>query len=124
MKVDHIWATVTISSHIFILTIVFFLRVRSWTLCAQWTCHVLQTRLSCVPVFHIMCHQLVYSYVSVPVSRVFLLVLLQTVDSSPYVSRLRLFFFHLVDSSMLTIIAYAFPFEVRRLVSRLVISGL
>ena len=27
-------------AHIFSLTIVSFLRVRSWTLCAQWTCHV------------------------------------------------------------------------------------
>ena len=31
------------------LTIVFLLRVRSRMLCAQWTCHVLWTRLPCIP---------------------------------------------------------------------------
>ena len=31
------------------LTIVFLLRIRSQMLCAQWTCHVLQTRLSHSP---------------------------------------------------------------------------
>ena len=45
------------------LTIVFLLRVRLWTLCAQRTCHVLRTRLSRIPVPHITCHQLMYSYV-------------------------------------------------------------
>ena len=34
------------------------------------------------------------------------------------------FSFRLVDSSMLTITAYAFPFVVHRLVSRLIILGL
>ena len=65
------------------LTIVFFLQVHSRTLCAQWTCHVLQTRLSRIPASCIMCHQLVYSYVSFPVSRVLLLVRIWIVDSSP-----------------------------------------
>ena len=37
-------------ARMFSLTIVFLLRVRSWTLCAQWTCHVLRTRLSRTPV--------------------------------------------------------------------------
>ena len=48
----------------FILTITFLLRVRSRMLCAQWTCHVLRTCLSRIPVSRITCHRLVYSYVS------------------------------------------------------------
>ena len=48
----------------------FSLRVHSQTLCAQWTCHVLRTRLSRTPVSRITCHWLVYSYVPVPVLRV------------------------------------------------------
>ena len=35
---------------LFSLTIVFLLRVRSRTLCAQWTCHVLWTQLLHIPV--------------------------------------------------------------------------
>ena len=65
------------------LTIVFFLRVRSRTLCAQWTCHILRTRLSRIPTSRITCHRLVYSYVSFPISRVLLLVRIWIVDSSP-----------------------------------------
>ena len=124
-----------------ILTIVFFLRVRLRTLCAQWTCHVLWTCLPRIPTFRITCHRFVYSYIPVPISRVSLTVQIWTVDSSPdtCLSSVSLFvsstcmltfvayafplsFCRLI--SMLTITAYAFPFVVCRLVSRLVISGL
>ena len=71
------------SQHVFSLTIVFFLRVRSRMLCAQWTCRILRTRLSHTPVSRVMCHRLVYSYVPIPVSRVSLPVQMWTVDSSP-----------------------------------------
>ena len=54
-------------AHMIYLTIVFLLRVRSRTLCTQWTCHVPWTHLSRIPTSHITCHRLVYLYVSVPV---------------------------------------------------------
>ena len=40
----------------FSLTVVFLLRVCSQTLCAQWTCHVLRTRLPRIPASRITCH--------------------------------------------------------------------
>ena len=46
------------------------------------------------------------------------------VDSSTYIFSLMPFFFRLIDSSMLTVTAYTFPFVVCRLISHLVISGL
>ena len=62
---------VTISSQrVFSLTIVFPSRVRSRTLCAQWTCHVPRTRILRIPIFHVTCHWLMYLYVPVPVLRV------------------------------------------------------
>ena len=133
---------VTISSQrVFSLTIVFFLRVRSWTLCAQWTCHVLRTRLSHIHVSRITCHQLVYSYVPVSASHVFLLVQMWTVDSllvtclfsvSPFVlstctlTFLAYAFLRLSHRlvSMLTFIAYAFLLLSCQLVSRFVILRL
>ena len=94
-----------------------------------------------LPCSHVTCHRLVYSYISVPVSRVLLRVPVQTVESSPatclcpvspfVLSTCTLTFLayaFLVSSCrlvpMLTITAYDFPFVVGRLVSRLVISGL
>ena len=71
----------------------FLLRVRSWMLCAQWTCHVLQTRLSRVPLSHITCYRLMYLYVPFPVSRVPLC-----------------FFFWIVDLSLVTDLLYVSPF--------------
>ena len=71
----------------------------------------------------ITCHRLVYSYAPVPVSRVSLTC--TNADCrlvSSYLS-IPCFSFCLIDSSMLTITAYAFPFVVCRLVSHLVISG-
>ena len=122
------------------LTIVFLLQVCSRTLCAQWMCHVLRTRLSRIPVSRITCHQLVYSYVSLSVSHVLLLykcglstrLWLLVCSVFPLcVSRLvRLCFllmpfsFCLVDSSMITITAYELLVIARRLVCWLVISGL
>ena len=103
---------VMIPSHmLFSLTIVFFLRVRSWTLCAQWTCHVLRTHLPCTPASRITCHRLVYSYVPVPVLRVPFYYMPSSFELSTrlgYSFVLR-FPFCLVNSSMLTITAYAFP---------------
>ena len=84
-------------------------------LCAQWTCHVLRTCLSHIPVSRITCHRLVYSYVSLSVSRVLLLVQIWTVDSSlvtclfhvsPFVSSTR----------VLTFLACACLFSSRRFV--------
>ena len=92
----------------------------------------------------ITCHRLVYSYVPVPVLRVSLYLTLYQYGlstrhrlpmhfpSSSFVlltrHRLPMYFlsspFCLIDSSMLTITAYAFPFIVCRLVSRLVILRL
>ena len=54
-------------AHMIYLTIVFLLRVCSRMLCAQWTCHIPWTHLSRIPASRITCHQLVYSYVSVPI---------------------------------------------------------
>ena len=79
------------------------------------------------PLSRVTCHRLVYSYVPIPVSYV-----------SPYLYRctdmdwrlvslrfsLTSFSFCLVNSSMLTDTAYAFPFAVCRLVCCLVIFGL
>ena len=39
------WGCYDFIATCFVLTFIFFLRVRSRTLCAQWTCHVLWTRL-------------------------------------------------------------------------------
>ena len=116
---------VTILSHqLFFTDTCFPLRVRSRTLCAQWTCHVLRTRLSRIPVSCIPCHRLVYSYVSLPsymfsyctdvdcrlvtgylfVSRF----PFRIVDSCTYVLRLRVSPFVSSTRPMLTITAYAF----------------
>ena len=80
----------------FILTITFLLRVCSRTLCAQWTCHVLRTRLSRIPVSCITCHWLVYSYISF-MSYVFFLTYMdcRLIPGYLFVSR---FTFCLVDS--------------------------
>ena len=128
-----LWLLLRFHRTCFILTIVFFLRVRSRTLCAQWTCHVLRTRLLRIPTFCITCHQLMYSYVPVPISHVFLLVPIWIVDSSPvtclspispFVLSTRLFTFSdytFLHSSRrlvyLRFLAYAFPLSSRRLVS-------
>ena len=47
----------------------FLLRVRSRTLCAQWTCHVLWIRLSHIPVPHVTFSGLAYLVFQLPVSR-------------------------------------------------------
>ena len=104
----------------FKLTIVFLLRICSQTLCAQWTCHVLRTHLLRIPVSCITCHWLVYSYVSLSVSRTFTNMDWRLISGYLFVS---LFSLCLIDSSMLTFTAYAFPFVVCQLVCQLVISG-
>ena len=103
----------------FSLTIVFFLRVRSWTLCAQWMCHVLRTRLLCIPASRITCHRLVYSYVPVSVSHVPLTVQIWIVDSSTYISRLLLSPFVLSTRLCLPMLLMSFLFSLStRLSSR------
>ena len=125
----------------FTLTIVSLLRVCSRTLCAQWTCHVLRTHLSCIPISRIMCHRLVYLYVPISVSRVSLL--LPNVDcrlvagylfvslfsfclvnSSTYVSRLCLSPFVLSTRLYAYLYCLRLPALVRRLVSCLIILRL
>ena len=113
---------------LFSLTIVFFLRVRSRTLCAQWTCHVTRTRLSCTPVScatgsctrtfpsHLMCSLLL---VLVPLWIVNSSPVTCLSPVSPFVLSTRLLMFlayvflllccRLV--SMLTFTAYTFPFQ-------------
>ena len=98
------------------LTFVFLLRVRSWTLCAQWTCHVLQTCLSCIPISRITCHRLVYSYVSL--SHVLLPVRIWIVDSSPVTCLFRVSLY-VLSARTLTFLAYAFLLLFCRLVSML-----
>ena len=104
------------------LTIVFLLRVRSQTLCAQWTCHVLRTHLSRIPVSCITCHRLVYSYILLSISRVSLLVRIWTVDSS---TTTCLFHISLFVSSTRTLmfLAYVFLLLSCRLVSMLTITA-
>ena len=63
-----------------------------------------------------------YSYVPVPVSRVFLLVQIWTVDSSPDICLFSVSPF-VLSTRILMFLAYAFLRMSRRLVSRLVISG-
>ena len=101
------------------LTIVFLLRICSWMLCAQWTCHVLRTRLSCslyhVPPARVLVHSrscftCFLTCTNMDCRLVSLRFLITSVsfclvDSSAYVSRLCL-------SSFLS----------RRLVCQLVIS--
>ena len=102
-----------------------FLRVRSRTLCAQWTCRVLRTRLPCIPASCITCHRLVYSYIPVPVSRVFLLVPVWTDDSSPVTCMFPVSSF-VLSTRTLTVPACVFLLLSRRLVyaydSRLCLS--
>ena len=83
----------------------------------------LRTRLLRIPVSRITCHRLMYSYVSLSISCVLLPVPVWIVDSSPYVSWLRLSPF-VSSTRLLMFLAYAFPFVVCRLVSHLVILGL
>ena len=92
------------------LTIVFFLQVRSWTLCAQWTCRIIQTRLLRTSVSRTTCHRLVYSYVPVPVARV--LLPLPDVDCRLVSGYLLVFCSSFVLSTRtLTFLAYAFLFR-------------
>ena len=69
--VEHLGGAVTISSRTcFSLTIVFIYKLRSRTLCAQWTYHVTPGSLTRMFPSGVTCSRLVYLYVSVPVSRV------------------------------------------------------
>ena len=126
------------------LTIVFFYEYARG--CYALNGHVTLSGLaySVLPASHITCHRLVYSYVPVPVlhvssylyrctdmdSRLVSSYLFASrfpfcvVDLYTYVFSLMSFSFRLVDSSMLTFTAYAFPLAVCRLVFRLVIYGL
>ena len=98
------------------LTFVFLLRVCSRTLCAQWTCHVLQTRLSHIPVSRITCHRLVYSYISL--SCVLLPVQIWIVNLSPVTCLFRVSLY-VLSARTLTFLAYAFLLLFCRLVSML-----
>ena len=139
LEKDELNLFVTISSHmVSSLTIVFVLRVRSRTLCAQWTCHVLSlVRLYSVPAPRITCHRLMYSYVPVPSYPFPLTCICTDIDCRlvlgtclyshfpfrvddlyAYAFLLMLFPFVLNDLSMLTVTAYAFPFVACRLVFR------
>ena len=123
------------------LTIVFLLWVHSQTLCAQWTCHVLPVSLTSYPVPVITCHWLVYSYISVPISRVSLTCTNMgwrlvsgylfiscfsfcLVDSSAYVSRLCLSSFILTTRLHAYLSCLRLPVIVCRLVCLPVIYGL
>ena len=91
----------------------FFLWVHSRTLCAQWTCHILRTRLSLCLRFP--CHALVYSCTPFCHAHFLLLVPLWIVDSSP-VTCLFSFSPFVLSTRTLTLHAYVFLLLTHRLV--------
>ena len=108
----------SISTSIFLLTIVFFTSMLADAVRSMDVSHVLRTRLSRIPASCIMCHRLVYSYVPVPVLRVspyLLLVLLRIVDSFPVTCSSPVPLFTL-STRTLTLLAYDFLLLTRRLV--------
>ena len=110
---------------LFSLTIVFFLRVRSRTLCAQWTCYVF-SGLACLvlpfPVSRVMHHQFVYSFVPFSVSRVFLPVQMWIDDSSPVTCSFPVSLLSLLTRT-LTFLTYVFLLLARRLVLMLTFTA-